>query len=558
MTIAQLLRFVERATVRKAAELSIREVEEERKGHWIAFVDDKEESYDVQIVIDGKQVLSRSCECEIDNIVMCSHQTKLLMAIDDTLKGKKAMGKPVLKKPIVKKKMSESVALLHKVNQEEVYGWLAELFKKNKDIEQQFILTFKKQDSVEYSVDIVDKILKDTYISVFGKRKNADAKDIKKLVDLLSLALEPVDKYIVINITKPIALELYLKVMSSLFSLKYSVNYTSKRVDTYMDKFVERYTLALLNVKNQDVVKKTIVNLLEQLYEPKNSLQYSLVSALVIELYESKDERYTSLFGDEVVKIMKYYQDNNYVVEIEMYLFFLIIAVEQQVLKDCYKLFKPIRFQNEYNLLLLKGLMDIDLKLVEEYCLKIIEGNIQTEYNEPYLEILEEIYENNGDKRGLANIKKQLFFETYDLEDYNYVIKYLEDTEEIKKFRTKVLVGLKNNFHHAKTASMLYFAILETEHNYKKMLEVLSRDVPQDVMWAYGEQMCEFNAKSYLDKVMSIGQTSAYSRYTDERLAEFIVDKFSAKDILQKLMKYKYTDGSLNKVIKTLIEKKQN
>lgn len=558
MTIAQLLRFVERATVRKAAELSIREVEEESKGHWIAFVDDKEESYDVQIVIDGKQVLSRSCECEIDNIVMCSHQTKLLMAIDDTLKRKKAVGKPVLKKPIVKKKMSESVALLHEVNQGEVYGWLAELFKKNKDIEQQFILTFKKQDSVEYSVDIVDKILKDTYISVFGKRKNADAKDIKKLVDLLSLALEPVDKYIVINITKPIALELYLKVMSSLFSLKYSVNYTSKRVDTYMDKFVERYTLALLNVKNQDIVKKMIVNLLEQLYEPKNNLQYSLVSALVIELYESKDERYTSLFGDEVVKIMKYYQDNNYVVEIEMYLFFLIIAVEQQVLKDCYKLFKPIRFQNEYNLLLLKGLMDIDLKLVEEYCLKIIEGNIQTEYNEPYLEILEEIYENNGDKRGLANIKKQLFFETYDLEDYNYVIKYLGDPEEIKKFRTKVLGGLKNNFHHAKTASMLYFAILETEHNYKKMLEVLSRDVPQDVMWAYGEQMCKFNAKSYLDKVMSIGQTSAYSRYTDERLAEFIVEKFSAKDILQKLMKYKYTDGSLNKVIKTLFEKKQN
>lgn len=557
MTIAQLLKFVERATVRKAAQLSIREVEEESKGHWIAFVDDKEESYDVQIVIKGKQVLSRSCECEIDNIVMCSHQTKLLMAINDALKGKKIATKPVVKKALSKKKVSKSVALLQDVNQEEVYTWLTELFKKNKEVEQEFILTFKKQDSAEYTVDIVDKILKDIYTSVFGKRKNADTKDIKKLVDLVSLALEPVDKYIVVNITKPIALELYLKIMSSLFTLKYSVNYTSKRVDTYMNKFVERYVLALLNVKDQDVVKKTIINLLKQLYEPKNSLQYSLVSALVIELYESKDERYTSLCGDEVVKIMKHYQDNNYVVEIEMYLFFLIIAVEQQVLKDCYKLFKPVRFQNEYNLLLLKGLMDIDVKLVEEYCLKIIESNIQTEYNEPYIEILEEIYENNGDKSGLANIKKQLFFQTYDLEDYNYVIKYLKDPQEVKRFRTKVLSSLRNNFHHAKSVSMLYFAILETEHNYKKMLEVLTRDVPQDVMWAYGEQMCKFNAASYLDKVMSIGQTPVYPRYTDERLAEFIVEKFSTKDIVQKLMKYRYTDGSLNKKIKTLVEKKQ-
>ena len=89
MTIGQILKLVEKSTLRKTERLSLREVEEESKGHWVAYVDDEESSYDVQIVIDGRTVVSRSCECEIDNIVMCSHQTKLLMAINDALKGKK-------------------------------------------------------------------------------------------------------------------------------------------------------------------------------------------------------------------------------------------------------------------------------------------------------------------------------------------------------------------------------------------------------------------------------------------------------------------------------------
>jgi hypothetical protein len=46
-----------------AERFPLREIEETEKGHWVAFVDEGSESYDVQFVVNKAQLASHSCNC---------------------------------------------------------------------------------------------------------------------------------------------------------------------------------------------------------------------------------------------------------------------------------------------------------------------------------------------------------------------------------------------------------------------------------------------------------------------------------------------------------------
>ena len=55
-TIENLLKLISSQNKRDIKKLEIRELEEEKKGNFIAFVDDQSNSYDVNIVIKNKEV----------------------------------------------------------------------------------------------------------------------------------------------------------------------------------------------------------------------------------------------------------------------------------------------------------------------------------------------------------------------------------------------------------------------------------------------------------------------------------------------------------------------
>ncbi|MGL4582149.1 MAG: hypothetical protein ACRCVU_04100, partial [Flavobacterium sp.] len=128
MTITQILKQFDKASLTTISKLTIRELEEEKKGHWVAYVDEGNESYDVHVKFLGKQVDFTSCDCGVQEDQLCAHKTKMLLMLDDKLKGKKVVDKPVAKKTLSKKKVSESEILLRASDQEIVYEWLIKTF----------------------------------------------------------------------------------------------------------------------------------------------------------------------------------------------------------------------------------------------------------------------------------------------------------------------------------------------------------------------------------------------------------------------------------------------
>ena len=58
--------------INKAKKLSLREIEEDKKNNFICFIDEGEESYDVQISINEKlDIIDSSCDCSEKGF--CNH-----------------------------------------------------------------------------------------------------------------------------------------------------------------------------------------------------------------------------------------------------------------------------------------------------------------------------------------------------------------------------------------------------------------------------------------------------------------------------------------------------
>nr|WP_288810210.1 hypothetical protein [uncultured Sphingobacterium sp.] len=64
MKISQILAKQSETKLTQAKKLIFRELEEfERKGNFVAYVDEGEESYDVNIQLDKDNVIGHSCDC---------------------------------------------------------------------------------------------------------------------------------------------------------------------------------------------------------------------------------------------------------------------------------------------------------------------------------------------------------------------------------------------------------------------------------------------------------------------------------------------------------------
>ncbi|AZB22308.1 hypothetical protein EG338_09625 [Kaistella haifensis] len=112
--------------INKAKKLSLREIEEDKKNNFICFIDEGEESYDVQISINEKlEIIDSSCDCSDQGF--CNHLLALAIHIFEIKNNK-----PTKKTKLKAKKISEAELAIENLNSEEIKGWILEFFKKIK------------------------------------------------------------------------------------------------------------------------------------------------------------------------------------------------------------------------------------------------------------------------------------------------------------------------------------------------------------------------------------------------------------------------------------------
>lgn len=242
--------------------VEVRELDEENAGHFVAFVDEGEETYDVQIHLSEQQVQHMTCDCG-NTTGLCIHQGAVLLQI--TQKGLKVAPTQLVKKTRAKAKQTVSTVLLQEQSKEVLTQWLMEVFKKNKALEQQFILTFS-QEKVDYTVEYVQDSMQQTFKAVAGKRKTLEGVKIKKILDTLAIAFEPVNDFITVNIDKPIAYELFSKIVLDIQAFDKRISHHSKKFMDFYQNYSTWYALTLNNTQNQSVWQKQVKQLMHRIF----------------------------------------------------------------------------------------------------------------------------------------------------------------------------------------------------------------------------------------------------------------------------------------------------
>lgn len=510
----------------------VRECDETEAGRFVAYVDEGSESFDVSLTVKvGNKIALHTCDCD-SNINFCRHKAALLIHL--------AAGKKT-KEPIkIKKKQSKAEALLETAGPNELKAWVKELMEKNKDIELSFIHHFSVKEQLTPAE--VTKITHDAIKAVVGNKKNIDPTQLKKLVELWSQVHAPVITDYLENPTDEKSfLNLHTMLETCLaFRLKADTN--SNRILKFVEGVLQKSLEPIRNLQSEDSWDKAVSYFVHHVPDGLNSvrLHYLLHLKNIIAISgEDRKLRIVDLLANQFEKSKPETLING-----TSYCKFVFEIIEDQGLFSKYfRMFKPIRFDNEYNQKLIGLLIENNnLDMAKKYCQEQIQYNYREEYSIPYLKSLKEIFVIEKDDENLAKILSVLFPYTFEFDDYLFIIKTLSE-EERKKWRTKILSRARNASRNRNSQAMEFcFKLMNYEKSYKKMIEYIDSYTPYTLILRYFEPMFGADKTKLLQEIVNKSDNSWFI-YSDDQ-----DDNASFPELLALCVKH-YTADYLKAVI---------
>ncbi|MCS3870438.1 type III secretory pathway component EscR [Chryseobacterium ginsenosidimutans] len=536
-----------RQKINKAKKLAVRELEEEKKNHFVCFVDEENESYDVRIVLNTKlEIAESSCDCASKDF--CLHLLAMGLFISENKTGATTL------KKTTKKKISEAEVAMENLNSEELKTWLLDFFKKNKEAEVQFMLEFgeKKKD---FSNEEISEIIKNTTHSVVGKKKNLTAQDVKKIVDLLTKALEPLEQFLFQNNDKQESIEKFLFLNEEIANYQMNVFSSSKRFDTFQEKLREKFVGYLNSMKDFEQWKE-IATENWNIFLKKDDYMSFHFYYFIKEMYHSGDSQQKIYIAEIVRKEILVWIKSKFELRTSLKEDLLEIIAENNFFVELQKYFPIERYENSYNLKVIGEILKIDQDKAEKICKKIIDSNVNDKYNVPYYDILEKMYQERNSLEDVAYIKRKKFWEDPSIENYIFIAENDTDIEELKKFRNQVLSLLKGSFYNYPENMDLYFAILDYEKNYKKMLDVIDHNTSTSIINQYAEKLFTLNKQKFLNSINSRKAWNG-SEEDEKILADFLVSKYDAAQ-LQEIFSKKFFGFGAERFSKMVMDKIKN
>ena len=127
--------------IKKAQRCLVRECDEIKPQHFVSYVDESDNSYDVSLTFDKALVIAHQCDCT-EPIPFCHHKVALL-AFRET-------GKSSTPKIAKNKKVDPILEALEQANPEKIKEWILKVIQKNKDLGVAFLHEFTAE-TTEYT-----------------------------------------------------------------------------------------------------------------------------------------------------------------------------------------------------------------------------------------------------------------------------------------------------------------------------------------------------------------------------------------------------------------------
>lgn len=533
-TIQDLQQQFSKQKISKAKKLRIRELEETEKDHFVCFVDDEAVSYDVAMVLDPKsEITGYSCECGSNDF--CLHLLAMGMSISESrqVKANSQRG--------TGKKVSGAETAMEHVDPEELKTWLLGFFKKNKDAEMQFMLSFGEKKE-EFSDAEISDLIKNTVASVAGKRKSLTAPEVKKLVYVLEKALQPVEEYLMQHHDKKESIKKYLNLSDEIAAHKLRISMAGTRLDNFQQKLRERFVMHINAVKDSGLWEELAADNWSYFLETENVLT-SVFYKFIMEMYHSGSPDQKRYIAELVRNKIRRWMKNGSTLNTDIKEDLLEIISENGFFTELEKFFATEKYQNSYNVKVINEILKTDPEKAEKTCKKIIDSNSNEKYNSAYYHILEKIYGETGNLADLAYIKRKQFLEMPFFEDYVFIAENDTDAHEFSVFRSQVLSWLKNSLFEYPEMADLYFAIMDYEKKYKKMLDAIDSHTPTAVINTYAEKLYSTDKYKFLMAVRSRSEWNS-TEEDEEVLAGFLASRYDAAQLEDSFERKYYGFGS--------------
>ena len=457
----------------------VRECDETEKGHFVAYVDDGNDSYDVVLNFTGNELSTHTCDCK-NGHTFCRHKAALLMHI--------ARGKKVKAPVKAKKKENKTEILLDQIEATDLKEWVRNLLHKNKDLELSFIHYFSTIRQL-YTPEDVKKLVAEAIKVVLGNRKTAEAIQLKRLTELWTEMLRTVVEQYQANVTDEGSFLNFHTMLEDIISVQYKIETTSNKLPKFVEGLLQRSAEAINNLQIEESWDKAIRYFIRYLIRDQGGFRshylVHLNNIAAISIFARK-EKITDLLVKQYGNALPESRGNAHT-----YTKMIFLMVEaNDLFSRYYTLFKPIPYDNDYNLKLIQLLIkNHHFEIAEKYCRAQIMSNYKTDYNVIYWEQLKEIYTLTNDEGKLAEILAVLFPFTYDFDDYLIIASRIPE-EERKKWRTKMLSRASNASNSRNTAATVFcFRLMDYEKNHKKMIEYIDSHASYSIITPYFEKM---------------------------------------------------------------------
>ena len=213
--------------------------------------------------------------------------------------------------------------------------------------------------------------------------------------------------------------------------------------------------------------------------------------------------------------------------------FLLTVFSENELFEKHVSKFKPRRFQNEHNLLLISELIKInELATAEKYCLEQIEQNSKSDYDLPYVKFLIHIYKKTNDVHKLGNILSEYGKFIFSIEEYLF-IKEHASPEKFKRYRASVMVNARNSYQNGNVEAFnFYFEIKKLDDKRNDLFEMLQNAYNLNFVNEYKEIALQLNEAKFISLLSEITFfTNAQAKLVNI-IAEYVVQHMERDQLI--------------------------
>jgi hypothetical protein len=525
-----------KSKLKTTKKLIVRDLDEIEKNTFVAYVDEGDDSYDVQIVFDSKKnIKETSCDC-VDGGT-CNHIIALANFISEN-KTEKA----VVKKTI-KRKLTETDLILETISNDDLKLWISETLNKNKELAFAFKNQFSSKN-LEVTKENIEKVIQESISSVIGKRKKCETNEVKKIVDALNISLKPILEIVFSKVNKE-NYNLLKIIVNNLEEFNYNYYLTSNRVLKLIENLYDLQLKSLFNIKDIEEWQKASKFYNSLIFEEKFMLSDLHFIEKMYEFSKTNDLQNKFIVNtlEENFNILYKELDKNFVLNFEIEKFFLKIFSENKLTEKYILKFKPRRFQNEHNLILINELIKLNkIDLVEKYCLEQIDGNYKQEYDIQYVKVLISIYKQNNETQKLANILSEYGKFMYNIEDYLFIKEHAE-LEKFKKYRISVMTNARNAYQKGDIDAFdFYFELKKLDKKQDDLFEMLINSNQIKILNKYKEIAFNLNSNKLLNTIKRISFYDKIEKEVVKEIIDFLLTKYD-NELLKnetKIIRYNY------------------